>query len=522
MATILNLSEINSELRAPVTEFCRMQGIRVSKKGTVLKVRRGQSRKIVSDGGICRITYVKKSDIFRLLSMLPSLDGKTYVETGKGPEMLCYMVDESRNAVLTVESAKKLVMTLASLGYDSMMLYTEDTFELPGYPYFGHMRGRWTREQLRELDAFAASFGIEMIPCVQTLAHLTTAIRWPGLSSFSDTGDILLAGDERTYKFVRDVLNVCAECFKSRRINIGMDEAHSLGLGRYLRKNGYHPAPEIMLSHLERVAAICREEGFAPMMWSDMFFRMAFDGTYRVREGEISQEIIDKVPENVGLIYWDYYSLDRQIFDHMVDSHLKFNNEVLFAGGAWKWDGFAPSNRFSLVSTKLQLDSCTERNLGKIIFTGWGDNGGEASQFSILPVLLYFSEYLYRGSDPDVAVLRKRSKDAFGAKWDDLLKLDLPNALPGTAPGEIAHPVDPCKYLLYNDPLEGLLDRHMNDDVAERYKEYAEKLFACAGNRRWGYLFKTLATLCDLLSVKADLGRRIRAAYLAGDRDTVR
>ena len=47
-------------------------------------------------------------------------------------------------------------------------------------------------------------------------------------------------------------------------------------------------------------------------------------------------------------------------------------------------------------------------------------------------------------------------------------------------------------------------------------------LFACAGNRRWGYLFKTLATLCDLLSVKADLGRRIRAAYLAGDRETVR
>lgn len=525
MSVVLNLSKLKKELVAPVTDFCEEYGWKISDEGLLLTVRRGSVRGIKLENGKCTVTYQKKCEIFRLLTRLYHIagqEGHIYKENREAPEMLCYMVDESRNAVLNMNSAKKLIRTLAGLGYDSMMLYTEDTFEVPGFPYFGHMRGRFSKDELKEINAYAASFGIELIPCIQTLAHLSTAIRWPGLRAFSDTGDILLAGDERTYSFIREVLKVCAECFTSRRINIGMDEAHALGLGNYLKKNGYRPASEIMLEHLSRVAQICAEEGFSPMMWSDMFFRMAFGGTYRVREGDISPEIMSKVPDNVALIYWDYYSLDRQIFDHMVDSHLKFDNEVVFAGGAWKWDGFAPSNKFSLASTKLQLDSCAERGLRKIIVTGWGDNGGEASQFSILPVLLYFAEYLYLGCEPDENQLDWRSNEVYCAKWKDLLLFDLPNALPGTAPGEISHPVDPCKYLLYNDPLEGLLDRHMNDDVAVRYAGFAETLSAHAGDANWGYIYRTLAALCDLLAVKADLGRKITAAYLAGDKEEVR
>ena len=525
MAVSLNLSKLKKELVAPVTDFCKEYGWKISDEGLLFTVRRGSFRGIKLENGKCTVTYQKKCEIFRLLTRLNHIggqEGHDYKENIEAPEMLCYMVDESRNAVLNMNGAKKLIRTLAALGYDSMMLYTEDTFEVPGYPYFGHMRGRFGKDELKEINAYAASFGIELIPCIQTLAHLTTAIRWPGLRSFSDTPDILLAGDERTYGFIRAVLKVSAECFTSRRINIGMDEAHALGLGNYLKKNGYRPASEIMLEHLSRVAQICAEEGFSPMMWSDMFFRMAFGGNYRVREGDISPEIMSKVPSNVALVYWDYYSLDRQIFDHMVDSHLKFDNEVIFAGGAWKWDGFAPSNKFSLASTKLQLDSCAERGLRKIIVTGWGDNGGEASQFSILPVLLYFAEYLYLGCEPDENQLDWRSNEVYCAKWKDLLLFDLPNALPGTAPGEISHPVDPCKYLLYNDPLEGLLDRHMGPDVAEWYKKYAALLSEHTGDEKWGYIYRTLAALCDLLSIKADLGLRIREKYLAGDREALR
>ena len=114
------------------------------------------------------------------------------------------------------------------------------------------MRGRFSQEELKEIDDYAYDLGIEVIPCVQTLAHLATALRWPGFG-FQDTGDILLVGDERTYKFIDAILGVCAKCFRSRRINVGMDEAHMLARGAYLDKNGYRPPSEVMLEHLDRV-----------------------------------------------------------------------------------------------------------------------------------------------------------------------------------------------------------------------------------------------------------------------------
>ena len=53
-----------------------------------------------------------------------------------------------------------------------------------------------------------------------------------------------------------------------------MDEAHMLGLGKYLRLNGYKNQHEIMLHHLDLVTKQCHAAGYHPMIWSDMFFRM--------------------------------------------------------------------------------------------------------------------------------------------------------------------------------------------------------------------------------------------------------
>ena len=428
------------------------------------------------------------------------------------------MADMSRNAVYNMQSAKRMIRYLALMGYDSLMLYTEDTYELRDYPYFGHMRGRFSEEELREIDDYADLFGIEVIPCIQTLAHLATALRWNAMSKLRDTGDILLAGSEETYGFIDACLKTCKRVFRSGRINIGMDEAHSLGLGRYLGKNGYRPATQIMLEHLDRVVKLCHENGYHPMMWSDMFFRMAFGGAYRVREGEISPKVIAQVPEGLTLIYWDYYSMDEQIFSHMVDCHLRFKNPVAFAGGAWKWSGFAPHNRLSLRSTEMQLDVCERYGLDNVIVTGWGDDGGEASQFSILPTMLYFAERAYSEGHPDDAVLEKRSRECFGLGYEELLTFDAPNELTGIT-AELGSPKNPSRYLLYNDPLEGLFDLHMDrEKVSEDFMKSAQRLLLLGDDENFGYAFTTLGELCLLLSYKATLSLDLRDAYRSGDR----
>lgn len=54
------------------------------------------------------------------------------------------MLDCSRNAVMSVNSLKKWIDITADLGYNTLLLYTEDTYELDDNPYFGYMRGRYT------------------------------------------------------------------------------------------------------------------------------------------------------------------------------------------------------------------------------------------------------------------------------------------------------------------------------------------------------------------------------------------
>lgn len=67
---------------------------------------------------------------------------------------------------------------------------------------FGNMRPRYSQKEFRLLDDYAYSLGIELIPCIQTLGHLTEAIKRPPYAEISDRPDILMAGDERVYALI--------------------------------------------------------------------------------------------------------------------------------------------------------------------------------------------------------------------------------------------------------------------------------------------------------------------------------
>ena len=50
------------------------------------------------------------------------------------------MLDCSRNAVMTPQKVKEYADLLKKMNYNMLMLYTEDTYEIPDEPYFGYLR----------------------------------------------------------------------------------------------------------------------------------------------------------------------------------------------------------------------------------------------------------------------------------------------------------------------------------------------------------------------------------------------
>lgn len=425
------------------------------------------------------------------------------------------MIDCSRNAVMSIQAVKRFVLLMEKLRFDTLMLYTEDTFEVDSEPLFGHMRGRYSKDELKELDTFCAKHGIELIPCIQTLAHLNSIFKWwSEYDCICDCDDILLADCDRTYTLIDNIFKTLSECFSSKKIHIGMDEAYKVGLGKHLTAHGFENRFDIINRHLHKVCELADKYDFKPMVWSDMFCKLVVESEDYY--GSIDIEKIKAkaaLPENTSLVYWDYYSTDYNRYVKMIKQNQAFDRPVVFAGGAWTWRGFAPDNMFSIETTTAALKACSDCGVDDIFITMWGDNGGECSRFAVLPALVYTAGILDKKTDSEI---KKDFSDLTGMSFDDFMLLDRLDWRDDKRLGGFS------KRMLYNDPFSGLFDHAVNGTEAEHYRELSGKLSAVAAAPEYKPLFNSAAALAKLLSVKSELGVKTRKAYTAGDKATLR
>lgn len=418
------------------------------------------------------------------------------------------MLDMSRNGVFTVEAVKRVLDRMACLGMNLLMLYTEDTYEVPEYPRLGYLRGRYTQRDLAELDAYAASLGIELVPCIQTLGHMEQFLQWPENGALRDKNDVLLADSDAVYQLIEAEIRAMRACMRTNRIHVGMDEAHGVGLGRYYEKHGAVDRFDLLNRHLARVVDICGKYGFEPIMWSDMFFRLASArNEYYDREAIIPQRVIDAIPA-VSLCYWDYYHQDEDFYDHMFTQHERTSRPVAFAGGCWTWAGFLPQVKRTAASMLPALRVAAQHRVQTVMATLWGDDGEETDYFLGLPMLPLFSEACWQGQ---------------GIAMADALRLgEAVTGLPAEAVramGEFfpdASDNREGKGLVWCDALYPLLQRTQAqwDAAIARFRAAQAVLQSHDELLECRYAEAVMAVAAD----KALLVRDLRTRYLAGDR----
>lgn len=430
--------------------------------------------------------------------------------------------DLSRNALMTPDAMERMLCRMALMGYNEAYLYTEETYELPDYPFFGYMRGRYTAEDIRSLDQKAALLGIELIPCIQTLGHLERFLHWESSAPFRDTPDVLLADETGVYDLIEAMFRQCRSCYHTHKIHIGMDEAMNLGLGEYLKKHGFQNSFSIMLRHVSRVRDLAHKYQFHPMMWSDMYFRCASPGhNYYEDEIEIPEWVTDSAPEDVELVYWDYYHPEQSFYDRYIRLHQKFKSPLRFAGGMWTWLGPAIDYDVFFRNSYPALLSCVKHGIRNVMLTSWGDDGGETSPQAMLLGLQAYAEFDYRqifdkeqiaprlfactGADADALSMISRFNKTDYLSEDS----DLPNG---------------AKFLLYQDPLCGIYDADVDGmgfssqyaSLENCFENYAQR------NDQWQTLYRFYSLLARVLKNKAELGCDLQRAYRAKDIETLR
>ncbi|MBO7170945.1 MAG: hypothetical protein J6W28_07200 [Clostridia bacterium] len=426
------------------------------------------------------------------------------------------MLDFSRNAVMKPEKLKEYADLLRKMGYNMLMPYTEDTFEIPEEPYFGYLRGRYTQAELQDISEYCHSIGMELIPAIQTLAHLATIFRWGAYSSVHDTGPILLAEEEKTYDLIRRMFAACRTAYPySTVINIGMDEAMGLGLGSYLKKHGLVPAHEILLRHLSRVVEIAKEFDFEPIMWSDMFFRLEHGNYERLdtpEEVALSDEIVSLCPKDVSQVFWRYDCPNEESYRNMMREHRRFPGESWFAGCVRTWTTIPGNNHLSLDCMLPAMDACAKENVENIFMTMWGNDGNYCSYFAMLPSLYAVRRY-YEGVK-DMEQIKAEFETIVGERFDDMMLMDLHGYYGNVKPTDDTY----HKYMLFSDPFLGFQDVLACPEAKGNYASYAPRLQALADKGgRYAYLYRNLANFCRVMEVKYDLGVRTREAYKKKD-----
>ncbi|MCQ2742125.1 MAG: beta-N-acetylhexosaminidase [Bacilli bacterium] len=468
-------------------------------------------------GNDVTIKFGQRSSLFRALTILKEKRSQKDLDVVWTKHFATngYMIDCSRNGVVKLDQLKAYILTLALMGENRLLLYTEDTYQLEKYPYFGYLRGGYSKEDVKEIVAYGECFGVELVPCIQTLGHLHSVLRWEKMIPLRDGPSTLLADEEKVYEFIEEMIKFSRECFKSKDIHIGMDESTEMGLGRYLEKHPYKDRVELFSEHIKRVIDICGKYDFEPMIWSDMFFRLNSENEEYYRDTPLPKSTLKLIPEGIKLVYWDYYHCEKEVYDRMFSYHQQAKNPIIFAGGAWRWKGFAPSIQGSFRNTIPAIESSLEHKIKDFFITAWGDNGNECSIYTTLPILALASVADFIGTYDEEAI-----DSLLKAVIEEPLKRMFLMDAPDMPDGKVLIPqYNPSKMFLYQDVMNGLFDWHVKPHFAKQYAEYAKALLkASEESEQLGYAYKTLSLLCDVLSIKVDLGTRIRKAYKANDK----
>ncbi len=512
MATVLRLKDL---LRFAVGDGIRVRGVQGDRNGVSL------------ENGEATVYYTAPHLFYRELGVLcehARRSDRFEVFEDSFFETLSVMIDASRNGVPTVDTVCRMIDALAVMGYNMVMLYTEDVFTLTDHPYFGYMRGRYTPDQLRAVDDYAYGFGIEVIPCVECYGHMERYLTWPEASPIKDTSSVLLAREEKTFAFLDRLIGEISACFRSRRIHIGMDEADDMGRGVFMNRHGYVPAPQIFAEYMERLIGITQKHGLQPMMWSDMYYRSS--GTSYGSNPDkcmLPDEVIKGIPEGVELVYWNYGERRRFADDYMLRSHKATGRKVIYAGGLWSWCGHFPENHYAMETIEYALNACRNHDVREVILTIWTNDNAECDWFANLLGLSYFAECCYH-TTVDKSLLRSRFEACTGGDFDAFLAMsDYHNSF------EDPTRYDACfrerflgKALFWQDILEGLYDTHVQERaLSEHYAAAAQRMSAWVQERPedpWRYLYEHARCVFAYLADKTRIAERLHTAYQHGDR----
>jgi hypothetical protein len=269
--------------------------------------------------------------------------------------------DMSRGQVSTEKNIKKIIRFLAKYKMNWYQPYMEDIIHFKSFPEIGKSRGRFTKQEVEELQDYAKKYHVSFVPDLETLAHQGNMLHlkpfrkyaeYPGATAF-DTQS------KAAVNFVKKLIGDILPWFDSKYFHIGGDESFDVGRGASKAAVNLNGLATVQANYYRRIYDFVHSHGKKVIMYGDMVLR--------------HPATLAQLPDSLIIMDWHYGATDKF---PSVKVFSRAGQPFIVSPGVSSWYRLYPNQSAAWVNTyNLTLQGYKHGAIGSVTST-WGDYGG--------------------------------------------------------------------------------------------------------------------------------------------------
>ncbi|MFL5578320.1 MAG: glycoside hydrolase family 20 zincin-like fold domain-containing protein [Gemmatimonadaceae bacterium] len=271
--------------------------------------------------------------------------------------------DLSRGPVPTLEFQKKQIRTFAAYKLNVYSPYFEHTLAYASNPLAAPPAGgAVTREQVKELVAYAKRYHVDLVPEQEAFGHLHHVLKFEKYSALGETqhGHVLAPGQAGSLPLIRQWFAELDTLFPSKFVHIGADETFELGRGQTAERVKSEGIGAVYLGFLSQIEEALRPMGKRLLFWGDVAMN--------------HPDLVRTLPKDLVAVAWQYNPQPRG-FDRFLTPFTQAGMETWVAPGVNNWNRVYPNYALALPNIQGFVRDGQRLGATGMLNTAWDDDG---------------------------------------------------------------------------------------------------------------------------------------------------
>ncbi len=283
------------------------------------------------------------------------------VRPGHGCEPDAHATGATRGPIPTLAYQKAQIRRFAAHKINVYSPYYEHSLAYAANPLIAPPRGAMTRDDVRELIAYAAKYHIDVIPEQEAFGHLHHVLKYEIYSDLAETphSHVLAPGKPGSMALITSWFAEIDSLFTARFVHIGADETVELGRGQTRDRVKAEGLGRVYLQFVRDINTALKPSGKRLMFWADIAME--------------SPQLVGILPKEMVAVCWDYWSFNG--FDRCLKPFADVGMETWVAPGVNNWNRVYPYNAVALRNIQAFVRDGQKLGATGVLNTNWDDDG---------------------------------------------------------------------------------------------------------------------------------------------------